>query len=91
MASGKRDDNNVVVVMGEDPDGNPAPVKVDNATGYLLMAVTEVSNVTPADVPDKAEHDPNNVPSMICEDDNSETILTAMVDNRNGNLWVSQS
>lgn len=91
MARGVRDNNNVVVMLGEDPSGNIAPVKIDNTTGYVLMAVNQVANVAPTVTPDDAPHDDNNVPAMLATIDGTDTPLTPLIDNRNGYLWITQA
>lgn len=85
MASGERDDNSVVVMMGVDPNGDPAPVKVDHVTGYVLMVVTLTTSTTPTYTAPKI--DDNGVSSMVCVDSNGVP-KAALVDNRSGLLWT---
>ena len=77
--------------MGEDPSGNPAPLLVDNATGYLLIAVSGVTDVTPSVSPTDAARDDNRVPVMLGADQTTEEPSVLMIDNRSGHLWITQA
>lgn len=86
MASGTRDDNYIVVAMGQKPDGSASPFLIEHATGYLLIATNFVSDVTPNAthvrndanyVPAASALNPSNIPAPL------------LIDSRNGNLWVA--
>lgn len=86
MSDAQRDDNQVVVMIAEDPDGNPAPVLIDHTTGYVLVDVTAVSDVVPSVLPDRALHDKNGVRSMTGE--NTGEPLALLMDDSTGLLWI---
>jgi len=64
---GRIDDNNEYVMMGEDPSGNPIPLKVDTVTGELLVNV-EYGAGTPSTPTKQATVDDNSGYVTMAED-----------------------
>lgn len=88
MAVAKRDDNNHPVMMGVDPNGDPAPVKIDHATGYVLLSITTAGGPAPTIVRTAALHDDNSVPTMIAASAAGSPVIP-FVDHTNGYLWIA--
>ena len=87
MAVAKRDENNNPVMMGVDPDGNPAPIKLDHATGYVLMSIS-AGGTPPTISRTDALHDSNSVPTMIAASASGSPVIP-FVDHTNGYLWIA--
>jgi len=84
MAS--RDNNRIVPIMGIDPNGIAAPVKIDNATGYVLMAITPASSTSPTVT--KGKRDNNFVMSKLAIDTNG-AFTPLLTDTRSDLLWIT--
>lgn len=85
MAAGARDDNRRVVVMARDPDGNAAPIQIEHATGYVLVAVANGSGAPSATYSQK--RDDNNVPAGSAVNP-SNIIKNLSVDPSNDGVYV---
>ena len=81
-----RDDNSVTVAMGVDTNGAAAPVKIDNATGYVLVKMTLVASSVPTTT--KAKRDDNFVPSRLALT-SANAVTPILIDNRNDYLSVT--
>jgi hypothetical protein len=89
MPSGQRDQNNVVVLQGVHyQTGEIVPVKIDNATGHVLMLIVGATDVPPT-LRTNAKHDVNTVPTMIAPMEGTGTVTAAMTCNETGYLWVT--
>ena len=95
MASGIRDDNNIVVLQGVHfQTGEIVPVKIDNTTGSLLMTVIGVTDPGGPTLTRNSLHDDNNVPTMLAEEDGTVDNAVPTIDNRTvnsfgGQLWIT--
>jgi len=82
----KLDENRGYVVLGEDPEGNVVPLKVDPSTGALLISINNVSSTTPVDNSARIDENHTSVAQVV---DSSGEIKPLLIDNRNGYLWVA--
>ena len=83
MAKDQNRQNNALAV---DTDGNIADLKVDPATGRLLLAITAVSEPS-SPVLNTSKIDQNHQNVALAVDD-SDNIIPLHSDNRNGLLFV---
>jgi len=87
MSQAKRDNNSIPTSLAVDTDGNTEPLRVDPATGRLLIEVAVVSSTDPATPSGKRDN--NQIPvSYAITDDASATPTPLIIDNRNGYLFV---
>lgn len=86
MPPAERDDNRVTTLLGRKPDGTVAPVQVDNATGRLLVSITDVTDNAPTVQPTEVRDD-NRVTAAYGVDPNGD-VASVLVDNRNGLVWA---
>lgn len=81
---GKIDDNNNYVLMGEDPDGNPKAISIDNTTGYVNVVATDTAN-TPST--QNATVDKNNRYVTLVEMPDG-TVIPLLTD-ESGNVYIN--
>ena len=83
--SKKIDQNNEYVTLLEDDSGNPISLQIDNATGRVLMEITNIASFTGSGKP--IAIDQNNTYVGLGTDPNEDPIAI-LVENSNGLLAV---
>lgn len=81
-----RDSNHVPVALGVDGSGNTLPLRVDPATGRLLIEIVGVTSVSPPTLPATLPRDANHV--TVAGAMSGSSVAPILIDSRNGTLWV---
>jgi hypothetical protein len=81
-----RDSNRVPVALGVDGSGNTLPLRVDPATGRLLIEIVGVTSVSPPTLPTTLPRDSNRV--HVAGAMSGTDVSPLLIDTRNGTLWV---
>jgi len=91
MAEAGRDNNYVSTALLSDGAGNTEPLRVDPATGYVLIDVVITSATTPPSTAQIAPRDNNFVPVSLVVEDGSTVLAPLVVDTATSRLLIDMT
>ena len=91
MAQAGKDDNYASTALLSDGAGSTEPLRVDPATGYVLVDVAVTAATVAPSTSQAAARDQNDVPVGMVVEDGSSTLCPLVVDTSTSRLLVDMT